>query len=203
MYINVHPALLLVYFPSQKKEQLMVWLIYGIEIVVSLVCLAIVVVVILAACKPDIFRMQRSGTIKADPAKIFPLINDFHNWAAWTPWDKLDPAMSKTISGAPQGKGAIYEWSGNSKAGQGRMEITDSVEPSKIMIDLAFLKPFKANNVAEFTLAPKADATEVTWAMSGKMNFVMKIFHVFCNMDKMVGKDFEEGLANMRAVAEK
>lgn len=170
-----------------------------------LIAIVILVVVVLgyAATKPDSFRLERTASIKAPPEKIFPLINDFHNWGAWSPWEKMDPAMKRTFSGADSGKGTAYAWEGNSKVGQGRMEITDSMPLSKVTIQLDFIKPMEGHNVAEFTLEPEGDSTKVTWSMQGPMPFISKIISVFCNMDKMIGKDFETGLANMKAIAEK
>jgi hypothetical protein len=175
---------------------------------IALVILAVIVVVaavvlILAAMKPDTFIVRRTATIKADPGKLFPAINDFRNWAAWSPYEKLDPNMQKTFSGAASGKGAIYEWKGNDKAGTGRMEILESTAPNKITIKLDFLKPFEGHNTSEFTMSSKGDSTEVTWAVHGPSPFMMKVMHVFINMDKMMGKDFEAGLANLKAVAER
>jgi len=168
-----------------------------------IIAVAVGIVLILAASKPNIFRVQRTASIHAAPEKIFPLINDFHSWSAWSPFEKLDSAMKKTYSGAAQGTGAIYEWAGNAKAGVGRMEITASAPPAKITIKLDFLKPFPGHNIVEFTLQPNGSATETTWAMHGPVPFVGKIFHVFINMDRMVGGSFEEGLANLKSVAEK
>jgi len=167
--------------------------------------LAVVVatVLILAASKPDIFVVQRTATIRADSGKVFPCINDFHNWAAWSPYEKIDPTMKKTFSGASSGKGAVYEWKGNNKAGTGRMEILESSAPTKVTIKLDFLKPFEGHNTSEFTMSPKGDSTEVTWAMQGPLAFMMKVMHVFISMDKLLGKDFEEGLANLKAIAER
>jgi uncharacterized protein YndB with AHSA1/START domain len=171
--------------------------------------IAIVVVVLVAALlafaatKPDTFRVERSATIKAPPEKIFPLLNDFQRWETWSPWEKKDPAMKRTFSVVSGGKGAVYSWEGNKEVGQGRMEISDSVPPSRLAIKLDFLKPFEAHNMVEFTLAPQGDATSVTWAMQGPSPYFMKIMHVFLDMDSMVGKDFEAGLANLKAVAEK
>ena len=171
--------------------------------VVSVLAVVVVVVLLLAAMKPDSFRVERKATVKADPGKVFPCINDFHNWAAWSPYEKLDPTMQKTFSGAGSGKGAVYDWKGNDKAGTGRMEILESSAPSKITIKLDFLKPFEGHNTSEFTMSPRRDSTEVTWAMQGPSPFMMKVMHVFINMDKMLGKDFEAGLANLKAVAER
>lgn len=170
--------------------------------------ISIVVIVLLAALlvfastKPDTFRVERSISIKAPPDKIFALINDLHNWGAWSPWEKMDPVMKRTYSGASNGKGAAYEWEGNSKVGIGRMEITDSSPPSKILIKLDFLKPFEAHNTAEYTLQAQGDTTQVTWAMYGPNLYLAKVMQVFVSMDSMVGKDFETGLANLKSIAE-
>ena len=170
--------------------------------------IAIIVVVLIAAIlgyamtMPDSFRVQRTTSIKAPPEKIFSIINDFHRWGSWSPWDKMDPEMKRTYSGAASGKGAAYAWQGNSKVGEGRMEIADT-SPSKVTIKLDFMKPFEAHNTVEFTLEPKGDSTNVTWAMYGPSEFITKVMGVFVSMDKMVGKDFETGLANLKAVAEK
>ena len=171
--------------------------------------IAIVVVVLVgallafAATKPDTFRVQRAASIKAPPEKIFPLINDLHSWGAWSPWEKLDPAMKRTHSGAASGKGAVYQWEGNGEVGAGRMEIVEASPPSAVRIKLDFLKPFEAHNFAEFTLEPKGDATNVTWAMYGPNTYVSKLMSVFVSMDSMVGKYFESGLANLKAATEK
>jgi uncharacterized protein YndB with AHSA1/START domain len=173
-----------------------------IKILIGVV-IVLAAVLIFAATRPDTFRVQRATSIKAPPEKIFALIDDFHNWGSWSPYEKLDPAMKRTQSGAASGKGAVYEWQGDSKVGQGRMEITDSSAPSKIVIKLDFIKPFEAHNIAEFTLEPKGDSTNVTWAMQGPAPFVTKVIGLFCSMDNMIGKDFETGLANLKALAEK
>lgn len=171
--------------------------------------IAIVVVVLIAAVlglattKPDTFRVQRATTIKAPPEKVFALINDFHNWGQWSPWEKLDPALNRTYSGPASGKGAVYEWTGNSKVGAGRMEITEPTPPSKILIKLDFIKPFEGHNIADFTLEPQGDTTNLSWAMYGPTPFVSKVMQVFISMDSLIGKDFEAGLANLKAAAEK
>lgn len=163
----------------------------------------IAAVLIYAATKPDTFRIQRSTTIAAPPEKVFAYINDLHSWASWSPWEKKDPAMTKTHRGAPLGQGAALEWDGNKDVGTGRMEILESVSPSKAMIQLDFLKPFEAHNRAEFTLAPHGSSTQLTWAMHGPQPYMLKVMTLFCSMDKMVGKDFEDGLANLKTQAEK
>jgi uncharacterized protein YndB with AHSA1/START domain len=174
-----------------------------ISIIAAVIALAIAVVVVLAFNQPDSFKVERSITIKAPPEKVFPLVDDFHAWAQWSPWEKLDPAMKRTYSGTPSGKGTVYEWTGDSKVGAGRMEITESSAPGKIAIQLDFFKPMEGRNPTVFTFTPKDGGTDVTWTMTGDAPFVTKIMLVFVSMDKMVGKDFETGLANMKAVAEK
>ncbi len=156
-----------------------------------------------AATKPDAFRVERSTDIVASPEKIFPHINDLKSWGGWSPWEKMDPAMKKTPGGAPSGKGAVLEWDGNKDVGTGRMEILESVPSSKVLIKLDFLKPFEAHNQAEFTLTPRAGSTQVTWAMYGPQPYMMKVMGLFCGMDKMVGGQFEKGLADLRALTEK
>ena len=163
----------------------------------------IAAVLIFAATKPDIFRVQRAAAIKAPPDKIFPLINDFKQWGSWSPWEKKDPAMKRTFGAVTSGKGATYAWEGNKDVGSGSMEITESVAPSKVGLKLDFLKPFEAHNTVELTLSPAGDVTNVTWAMQGPTPYFAKIIHVFMDMDSMVGKDFEAGLANLKAAAEK
>ena len=174
-----------------------------IKAVLIIVVLAIAGVLLFAATKPDELRVQRSVAIKAPPEKIFPLINDFHRWTAWSPYENKDPALKRNYSGAESGKGAVYAWEGNKDVGQGRMEITEAPAPSKVTIDLQFIKPFEARNVAEFTLAPQGDSTAVTWTMRGPAPFISKVMQVFFDMDKMIGSDFEVGLANLKALAEK
>jgi len=172
--------------------------------IIALVVVALIAgVLIYAATRPDDFRVQRSAAIKAPPEKIYALINDLHGWTAWSPYEKKDPAMKRTHSGAAQGKGAIYEWDGDKNVGQGRMEITEVTPPNRIIIRLDFFKPFEAHNTAEFTLVPQGDMTEVTWAMYGRSNYVSKLMGLFFDMDKMIGTDFAAGLENLKALAEK
>jgi hypothetical protein len=174
---------------------------------IMMVALAVVILIVallaFAATKPNAFRVQRAATIKASPEKIFPLINDFHTWTSWSPWENIDPAMKRSYSGVSSGTGAIYEWEGNNKVGTGRMEITSTLPPSKVIIKLDFLKPMEGHNTAEFTLEPQGDSTNVTWAMYGPSRFASKVFQVFVSMDNMIGKSFETGLANLKALAEK
>ncbi|HEX5872708.1 MAG TPA: SRPBCC family protein [Longimicrobium sp.] len=154
-----------------------------------------------AARKPDTFRMQRSAVIDAPPERIHPLIDDFRRWAEWSPYEKLDPEMKKTYGGADAGPGATYGWEGR-KSGAGRMEITQAHPHSRIAIALDFTKPFRANHTAEFTLQPQGGATRVTWGMDGRNPFTSKLFGVFVNLDHMIGKDFEAGLASLKTLAE-
>lgn len=163
----------------------------------------VAVVLVLAAMRPNTFRVQRSIDIDAPADKIFPLINDYRNWGSWSPYEHVDPAMQRTFSGAPSGKGSVYEWRGNNNIGHGRMEILDTAPPSKVVIKLDFFSPFEAHNMAEFIMQPKGDATNVTWAMHGPVPFMAKIIHMFMNMDRMVGGQFQQGLVSMKAVAEK
>ncbi|HWH83623.1 MAG TPA: SRPBCC family protein [Burkholderiaceae bacterium] len=174
-----------------------------LKILAALVVVLVVGVLIAALTKPDTFAVQRSATIKAPPEKIFAVLNDFHRWPDWSPWEKLDPQMKRTLGGAERGRGATYAWEGNSKAGAGRMEIIDSVPAQRVGIQLDFIKPFEGHNVATFTLAPQGDATQVNWRMDGPTPFVSKVMQVFVSMDSLIGKDFEEGLANLKALAER
>ncbi len=170
---------------------------------IAIVVLVLVVAVLAyAATRPDRLHVERSATIQAPPEEIFPLISDFRRWASWSPYETRDPAMKKTYGGAAQGKGAVYEWEGNSEVGQGRMEITDA-DPSRITIKLDFIKPLEGHNVADFALVPQGGATNVTWSMDGPSPYIGKLIGVFMNMDRMIGSDFEAGLANLKAIAEK
>ena len=175
----------------------------ALAVIAVILAVAIVIVLVLASSRPNEFVVQRSASIKAPPEKIFPLINDLHAWNAWSPYEKKDPAMKRSFSGAPSGKGAIYEWAGDKNVGSGRMEIVDVAASRKVTIKLDFITPFEGHNMAEFTLAPQGDATNVTWTMNGPTPFIGKIMHVFFNMDKMVGDDFAAGLANLKAMTEK
>ena len=165
--------------------------------------LLIVAVLVIASTKPDIFTVQRSTDIKATAEKIFPFINDFHRWKAWSPYEDKDPAMEKTFGAVSSGKGATYAWSGDRNVGQGNMEIADTVPPLSVQLNLEFVKPFKCRNTVEFSLKPNGSETRVTWAMQGPVPFPAKVMHVFINMDRMVGRDFEIGLARLKEAAEK
>lgn len=173
----------------------MLWFI--LEIILALIALLLVYVWF----KPAKFRVERSAVIKAAPEKIHALINDFRQWNGWSPWEEMDPAMKKTFTGPPTGVGAAYAWQGP-KSGEGNMLITASDPKSGVSLDLNFTKPMKANNKTDFILTPDSGGTKVNWAMSGENNFMGKLFTTFMNMDKMVGKDFEKGLAKLKALAE-
>jgi hypothetical protein len=172
-----------------------------IAIVAVVLAIVVAVVLILALTKPDVFRVQRAAAMQAPPERIFSLINDFHQWGNWSPWEHRDPAMKRTFSGNESGKGAVYAWDGNKNVGAGRMEILDAVLP-KIVIKLDFIKPFEGHNTAEFTMLPRGGATDVTWTMYGATPLLGKVMHVFINMDRMIGKDFEAGLANLKKAVE-
>lgn len=170
----------------------------------------IVLFLIVVATRPNDFHVERSVMIGAPVDAAFVQVNDFHNWANWSPFEKLDPSMTRTFDGPPSGAGAGYAWSGEGKAGAGKMTITHSDKgldkhgntPAKIGINLHFTKPFEATNTATFTFVPSATSTLVTWSMDGQHTFVSKAMCMFMDMDKMVGGDFEKGLATLKSVAE-
>lgn len=170
---------------------------------IAITVIALVAVILLyAATRPDTFHVARMIDIRAAPEKIFPLINDFHLWEAWTPYSK-DPAMTKTFSGNTSGTGAVYAWQGNQEVGKGSIEITGTTPPIRLALDLHMMEPFEGHNKVVFTLNAAGDSTSVTWAMDGTQNFIVKVMGLFFSMDKMVGKDFELGLGRLKAVAEK
>lgn len=172
-------------------------------IIIGIVVGIIVLMLAYASTKPNAFQIQRSATMNAPPEKIFALINDFHQWPIWSPWEKIDPNMKRTHSGASTGLGAIYEWEGNKQVGQGRMEITESTPSSKIVIKLDFIKPFESHNTTIFALDEHGASTNVSWTMHGQQPFMFKVMTTyFFSMDKLVGKDFEKGLAQMKTAAE-
>jgi hypothetical protein len=170
-----------------------------ILIVVAIIVIMFVVVV---AMQPSEFRVARSATMSAPPSAVFAQVNDFHKWEAWNPWGKIDPAMKQSYEGAPAGSGAIYTWIGNKEVGEGRMTMTESRPSDLIRINMEFYKPFSANNTAEFTFKPAGSQTTVNWSMSGNKNFMAKAIHLFMNMDKVIGGQFEKGLASMKSVVE-
>jgi uncharacterized protein YndB with AHSA1/START domain len=158
-------------------------------------------VLLLAAFRPDSFRIERSLVIKAPPEKIYPHLTDFKAWMAWSPWEKKDPALKRTYSGAERGVGSAYAWAGE-KAGEGRMEIAEATPASNVRIKIEFLKPLEASNVVDFTLRPEGDRTVVRWSMHGPQPYLNKLAGLFMDIDRLVGRDFEAGLAALKAVAE-
>jgi hypothetical protein len=170
--------------------------------VAIVIVVLIAIVLIYAATRPDTFHVERSISIKAAPEKIFPLINDFHQWNEWTPYNK-DPAMKKIYSGNTSGKGAAYAWEGNKEVGKGAISITGTTPPTKVEFDLHMIEPFEGHNQVIFTLNTTGDSTAVTWGMDGTRNYIVKVMGLFLSMDQMVGKDFETGLAKLKALAEK
>lgn len=171
--------------------------------ILGLLALLVAGLAVLIASRPADFQLVRSATLNAPPEKVFALINDFNQWDSWSPWAKIDPAMKKTVGNISAGKGATYEWAGNSDAGKGKMTITDSQPAERIAIRLEFLEPIEATNQTEFSLKPEGSGTRVEWSMRGTNNFMAKAFDFFMDMDKTVGADFEKGLQQMKAVAEK
>jgi uncharacterized protein YndB with AHSA1/START domain len=172
------------------------------KLLVGLVVVVAVLAVVVAT-RPSTFHVERSILITASPESVFAQVNDFHSWAAWSPWEKLDPKMEKTFLGPSAGAGAIYAWnSDNGKVGQGRMTIERSDLPSSVSVKLEFIKPFTATNTVTFTMIPVDTQTRTTWSMDGHNGFLGKLFHLVMNMDKMVGGDFDRGLAALKSVAE-
>jgi uncharacterized protein YndB with AHSA1/START domain len=152
---------------------------------------------------PDKFRIARSTLIGAPPETVFRHVNDFHNWGDWSPWAKLDPNMKSEYGGTPQGYGATYSWSGDKQVGAGAMEIVESRQGERIRIKLEFKRPFKAKNDVQFDFKPHDDShTEVVWAMSGRHEFIGKALHKFLNVEQTIGRQFEEGLAELKRVVE-
>ncbi|TFV72806.1 polyketide cyclase [Bradyrhizobium frederickii] len=175
----------------------------AIAIIAILLVAGIAGVLVFALTKPDTFRVERSLAVKAPAGAIYPQVADFHRWTGWSPYENRDPAMKRSFGGPAEGKGATYAWDGNNNVGAGRMEILEANGPSKVRIKLDFERPFEGHNTAEFTFVPQGDGTLVTWAMYGPAPFMSKIMQVFINMDSMIGKDFEAGLASLKKLTEK
>jgi Polyketide cyclase / dehydrase and lipid transport len=172
------------------------WILIGIAAVMAVFATVV-------ALQPSDFRIERSATMRAPALSAFAQVNDFHKWREWSPWEKLDPALKRTYDGPHAGTGAIYAWQGNQDVGEGRMTIVESRPGELVRIKLEFFKPFAATNTAEFSFKPAGDGTAVTWSMSGQNNFLARAICIFMNMDKMVGGQFEQGLAQMKAVVER
>jgi Polyketide cyclase / dehydrase and lipid transport len=173
-----------------------------LEIILIALAVIVLVLVVIIALQPSDFRVARSTTVSAPPPAVFAQVNDFHKWEAWNPWGKIDAAMKQAYDGAPAGPGAVYTWAGNNEVGEGRMTIIESRPTELIRIKLEFIKPFAATNTAEFTFKPEGNQTAVTWSMFGEKNFMAKAVHLFMNMDKMIGGQFEKGLASMKSIVE-
>jgi len=163
---------------------------------------AVAAVLVHAATRPDRSHVARTAVIEAPPDRIFALINDLRGWRAWSPYETKDPAMKRDYAGPPSGVGAVYAWNGNDAVGEGRMEIVEASPPSRIVVKLDFLRPFAGHNTATFTLAPQGRATAVTWAMDGPATYFGKLIGLFIDLDRMIGRDFETGLANLKTLAE-
>ena len=172
------------------------------KIIIGLSVLILIVLAV-AALQPGTYSVTRSIAIKAPPEKIQSLISDFHQWPQWSPWEKLDPGMTRTFSGAPKDLGAVYAWEGNKNVGSGRMEIVGLTPPAKVNIKLDFFQPMASTAMTDFVLEPKGDTTVVSWTMSGKTDFMAKLMTIFVSMDSMIGPAFESGLSQMKTVAEK
>jgi hypothetical protein len=170
--------------------------------ILLVIAVLIVVFVVIVALRPTDFRIVRSAIISAPPAVIFAQVNDLHRWEAWSPWEKLDPAMKRTFEGPSASTGAIYKWEGNKKVGAGCMTITESRENELVRFKLDFMKPFECTNITEFIFKTEGNQTVITWSMAGQNTFFAKAFGLVMNMDKLVGSDFEKGLATLKTVSE-
>ena len=168
----------------------------------AVLVVAVAVFVTVVAMRPSEFRVERTARISAPPAAVFAQVDDFHNWQAWSPWKKLDPAAKITYEGPAKGTGAIFKWVGNSEVGEGSMTITESQPDERIQIKLDFVKPFEDTSNVNFRFKPEGDQTVVTWTMEGRSNFLSKAICLFMDMDQMIGGNFEEGLANLKGVVE-
>lgn len=174
-----------------------------LKYIVLVLVVALAAILIYAATQPGQARMMRSLAIHAAPEKLYALVEDFRAWASWSPYEKYDPQMQRIYEGAERGNGAAYAWQGNGKAGAGRMRIVDAVPSSRLGIALDFSKPFVSSNQVEFTFVPRGDATEVTWTMQGPRPYMVKLMGLFFDMDAMIGRDFDSGLASLRDLAER
>ena len=170
--------------------------------IILIVIVLVALVLIYGVSQPAGFSVVREADFNATPKMVFSQINDFHNWSAWSPWEKMDPDMKREFSGSASGVGAKYAWVDNKKVGQGNMEITNSVPSKYMQLDLNFIKPFQASNVTEFTLTPNGKGTHLKWEMRGHAPFVFRVMGMFFSMDKIVGTDFERGLANLRGIVD-
>ena len=172
-----------------------------VKILIAIAVLVVVLAVVIAT-RPSEFRVERTASVAAPAPVVFAQVNDFHKWEAWSPYVKRDPAMKKSFDGAPAGVGAIYTWSGNHEVGEGRTTIIESRPSELIRIRLEFVRPFAGTSTATFTFRPEGDRTAVSWTLDGRNSFPAKAMDLVMNMDKMIGDDFEKGLAQMKAIAE-
>lgn len=170
--------------------------------VLGVIALVVVIVLVVASRQPDTFHVERFSSIEAPPERVFALIEDFHKWTSWSPWEHLDPNLKRTYGGPDKGKGATYAWQGNAQAGEGRMEIIEATPASRVLIKIDFEKPFEAHNQVNFAISRESGGARVVWSMTGPQAFMMKVMCLFMNMDKMVGKDFEKGLVSLKQAAE-
>ena len=195
MHSRMRPSLISLPHANPENDTMLKKILIAVAVI-------IVVLAVIVALQPSEFRVARSATISAPAPAVFAQVNDFHKWEAWNPWGKIDPAMKQSYEGAPAGTGAIYTWAGNNEVGEGRMTIIENRPSELIRVKLEFFKPFAATNTAEFTFKPEANQTVVTWSMFGENNFMAKAIHLFINMDKMIGGQFEKGLASMKSIVE-
>ena len=170
--------------------------------ILAAIAVIVIVAVVVVATRPPEFRIVRTTRISAPPPAVFAQVNDFHKWGAWNPWATLDPAMKQGYEGAPAGAGAVYTWAGNSQVGAGRMTMMESRPSELIRIKMEFLKPLAGTSTAEFAFTPDGNQTAVTWSMEGRNNLLAKAIHLVMNMDKMIGGQFDKGLAQLKSVAE-
>lgn len=169
----------------------------------SILVVAVAILVVVVATRPSTYHVERSVQIDAPVATVFGMVHDLKTWGAWSPWGKRDPAMHKTFTPTTSGVGASYAWEGNKKVGKGKMTITDEQPPERVVERLEFIEPFQSVAETSFTFKPDgADATRATWALDGNNNFVGKAFGLVMNMDRLIGGDFEDGLANLKRVSE-
>ncbi len=173
----------------------------GVYILIAVVAIIVILLIVIAVQATD-FRIARSSTIAASPGVIFPHVNDLKQMDVWSPWLKFDPNVKITHEGPPSGVGAIESWEGNKNVGAGRMTVTDSRSNELVRLKLEFFRPFTATNMAEFILQPQSSGTTVTWAMTGRKNFMTKAMGLIMNMDKMIGGNFDKGLAELKTIAE-
>jgi uncharacterized protein YndB with AHSA1/START domain len=188
---------------TARRKPMMMTPFYIVLGIGAVMIAAVIVVLVLAATKPNSFRVERSIDIAAPAEKVFPYLDDLKQQRLWSPWDQKDPNMKREYSGAPRGVGAIYAWDGNREIGAGRQEITSVTPHSKIEANIDFFRPFEAHNRIEFLLKPAGGGTNVTWAIYGPMPFMSKVMSVFMSFDKMIGNEFEKGLMQLKGLAEK